>query len=78
MGGQTAKPIQKQNQGGRKMFRNDTWIDGVNYWIRFHNGTHEVRRETPDCMDDNETVFTGKYEDCVEWLKQAEASVERW
>ena len=48
--------------------RNDTYTGGEHYWIRFWNGIHEVRRETPDCCDDNETVFRGHYEDCIKWL----------
>ena len=49
--------------------RHDTWTGGDHYWIRFHNGTHEVRRELPEeYYDDNETVFTGHYGECVEWI----------
>lgn len=52
-------------------FRHDTYTGGEHYWIRFNNGTHEVRRETPDFCNDNETVFRGHYDDCVAWLQQA-------
>ena len=52
-------------------FRMDTYIGNEHYWIRFKNGTHEVRHETPDDCPDNETVFTGHYEQCVEWIKEA-------
>ena len=52
-------------------FRMDTYIGNEHYWIRFKNGTHEVRHETPDDCPDNETVFTGHYEKCVEWIKEA-------
>lgn len=38
-------------------FRMDTYIGNEHYWIRFKNGTHEVRRATPDDCPDNETVF---------------------
>ena len=54
--------------------RHDTYTGGEHYWIRFHNGTHEVRRETYDCCPDNETVFRGHYEDCVKWLENEVAS----
>lgn len=54
-------------------FRNDTYTGGEHYWIRFYNGTHEVRRETADCFDDNETVFTGDYEDCLCYLQKLQA-----
>ena len=54
------------------MTRNDTYIGGEHYWIRFHNGTHEVRRETYPCEPDNETVFTGSFEHCLAWLLKAE------
>lgn len=50
------------------MFRNDTYTGGNHFWIRFHNGQHEVRMETPDYCDDNETVFVGHYEDCVKYI----------
>lgn len=50
-------------------FRHDTYTGGEHYWIEYKDGTHVVRRETPDCYDDNETVFTGHYEQCVEWIE---------
>ena len=50
-------------------FRMDTYTGGEHYFIRYNKGTHEVRRELPDCYDDNETVFTGYYEECVEWIE---------
>lgn len=61
-------------------FRMDTYIGNEHYWIRFNNGTHEVRHETPDDCPDNETVFTGRYEKCVEWIKEAVNAYldERW
>lgn len=49
--------------------RYDTYTGGEHYWIRFYNGIHEVRRETSDCCDDNETVFAGHYEKCIEYLE---------
>ena len=49
-------------------FRHDTWTGGEHYWIRFWKGQHEVRRETPDPVPDNETVFKGHYEACVTWI----------
>ena len=49
--------------------RHDIYTGGEHYWIRFYNGIHEVRRETPDFMDDNETVFTGHYKECVKYLE---------
>lgn len=59
------------------MYRNDTYTGGEHYWIRFRNGTHEVRRETGPSYPDNETMFTGSYEQCCGWLqKQMEANVE--
>lgn len=51
-------------------FRNDTYTGGEHYWIRFHNGTHDVMKEG---YSDNETVFTGTYAECVEWLCKQEA-----
>lgn len=57
-------------------FRMDTYIGYEHYWIRFNNGTHAT---TEDCPD-NETVFTGHYEKCVEWIKEAVNAYldERW
>ena len=53
-------------------FRHDTLTQSnEHYWIRFHNGTHEVRHETDPYEDDNETVFTGTYEECVKWIDRA-------
>ncbi len=52
------------------MFRNDTYTGGEHYWVRFHNGTHEVRRETYASEPDNETVFAGNYEKCLDYLKK--------
>lgn len=51
------------------MYRNDIYTGGEHYWIRFHNGTHEVRRETYPSCPDNETVFTGTYEQCCGWMQ---------
>lgn len=40
------------------------------YWIRFYNGTHQVRRATPEWVEDNETVFEGTYEECVHYIDE--------
>lgn len=46
-----------------------TFTGGEHYWIRFHNGTYEVRKETPDeFSEDDETVFSGHYEKCKEYI----------
>ena len=45
------------------------YTGGEFYWIRYYNGTHEVRRATPEWEDDNETVFHGSFERCVKWLE---------
>lgn len=52
------------------MYRNDIYTGGEHYWIRYRNGTHEVRRETYESEPDNETVFTGSYEACCSYLQQ--------
>lgn len=49
------------------MFRNDTYTGGEHYRIRFHNGTHEVRREGVE-DEENETVFRGSYDSCMQFL----------
>ncbi len=60
-----------QVKGERQMFiRGDVYTGGEHYWIRFYNGTHEVRRETCKSDPDNETVFKGTYKECVEWLEK--------
>lgn len=61
-------------------FRMDTYIGYEHYWIRFNNGTHEVRHATTEDCPDNETVFTGHYEQCVEWIKETVNAYldERW
>lgn len=41
---------------------------GEHYWIRFHNGIHEVRKETAEFYDDNETLFSGHYEECEKYI----------
>ena len=59
--------------------RHDTLTMGnEHYWIRFHNGTHEVRHETPSYEDDNETVFVGTYAECVKWIDSHFYDVEPW
>ena len=59
------------------MARNDTYTGGEHYWIRFHNGTHEVRRETHESEPDNDTVFTGSYRECLKFLDETvKANVE--
>lgn len=51
-------------------FRHDTYTGGEHYWVRFHNGSHELRRENHYPGEDNETVFTGSYESCLAKLQQ--------
>lgn len=50
------------------MFRCDTWTGGEHYFISFRNGTHHVMMATPDYKPENETIFTGTYEDCISKL----------
>lgn len=50
--------------------RHDRFTTHDHYWIRFYNGTHQVRRATPDWEEDNETVFEGHYEDCVNFIDE--------
>lgn len=54
--------------------RHDLYTATEHYWIRFHNGTHQVRRATPEWEEDNETVFEGHYEDCISFLKEKETA----
>ena len=52
--------------------RCDLYTATDHYWIRFYNGTCQVRKATPEWETDNETVFEGKYEDCVAFIKELE------
>jgi hypothetical protein len=53
--------------------RYDTYIGPHHYWIRFHNGTSEVRETEYDNEHDAiTTVFVGHYEDCVKFIKNKE------
>lgn len=49
---------------------NHTFTGGEHYWIRWHNGTYEVRREIPYEDEDHETVFKGHYNSCLNFLKE--------
>lgn len=49
--------------------RHDTYTGGEHYWVRFHNGTHEVMKETHFSCLDNKVVFSGHYEDCVDFIE---------
>ena len=53
-------------------FRNDLFTANEHYWIRFHNGTHQVRKATPDWEDDHETVYEGHYDECLAFLRELE------
>lgn len=54
-------------------FRNDRYIGPNHYWIRFYNGTCEVREtETDNEFDEIRTVFRGHYEKCVNFIKEQE------
>lgn len=55
-------------------FRHDTYTGGEHYWIRYREGRHEVRRETPECYDDHETVFVGSYEAALKYLEELRAA----
>lgn len=53
--------------------RYDRYIGCHHYWIRFFNGTHEVREtETDNDLDPITTVFQGRYEDCVNYINERE------
>lgn len=49
--------------------RYDRYVGPHHYWIRFYNGTHEVREtETDNEFDPITTVFRGHYEECVQFI----------
>lgn len=51
----------------------DRYIGAHHYWIRFWNGTHEVREtETDNELDPITTVFRGSYEKCVNFINEIE------
>ena len=54
--------------------RYDRYIGYHHYWIRFYNGTHEVRRSEEVNYDEYEieTVYAGHYEDCVNYINKRE------
>ena len=54
--------------------RYDRYIGNTHYWIRFNNGTHEVRYAEPTGDDEFEiyTAFKGHYEDCVKFIDDEE------
>ena len=58
--------------------RHDRYIGYHHYWIRFFNGTHEVRRSEEVNYDEYEieTVYTGHYEDCVNFINEREIEYE--
>lgn len=59
--------------------RYDRYIGNIHYWIRFNNGTHEVRYAEPIGYNDLGyedfeiyTAFKGHYEDCVKFIDECE------
>lgn len=51
----------------------DRYIGCLHYWIRYYNGTHEVREtETDNELDEIRTVFRGHYEDCIKYINEKE------
>lgn len=50
----------------------DRWAGTKHYWIRFFNGTHEVRVTEDDDFTPITTVFRGHYEDCVKFIDEKE------
>lgn len=50
--------------------RHDRFTTHNHYWIRYYNGTHQVRKATPEWEEDNETVFEGRYEDCAAFIDE--------
>ena len=54
--------------------RHDRYIGYNHLWIRWYNGTHEVRSCEDDHSEDPEiiTVFKGRYEDCVKYINDQE------
>ncbi len=43
-----------------------TYTGGEYYWIAYVNGTYNVRKMEE--VTDNITVFSGNYEECVQYL----------
>ena len=54
--------------------RHERYIGCHHYWIRFYNGTHEVRCAEEVNYDEYviETVFKGHYEECVNFINERE------
>jgi hypothetical protein len=53
--------------------RHDRYVGPYHYWIRFYNGTHEVREtETDNEFDPITTVYRGHYEECVKYIDNRE------
>jgi len=49
--------------------RKDTYTGGFHYWIDFRDGQSVVLREMPDPFPENEVMFAGHYEKCLEWIE---------
>lgn len=49
--------------------RYDRFAGPIHYWIRFNNGTCEVREaEADNDFDPIRTVFRGHYEECIKFI----------
>lgn len=53
--------------------RYDRYIGCHHYWIRFFEGTHEVRVTETDNEDEPiTTVFRGHYDECTKYIDERE------
>lgn len=53
--------------------RNDTYCGCEHYWFVWENGTGYVYREG---FEDNEIVYQGHYEDCMEYMETMRIAYE--
>ena len=55
----------------------ETYTGGEHFWVRWHCGRYEIRRETPSYRKDNETIYTGSLPECFNELRRIiEANVD--
>ena len=42
------------------------------YWVRYHNGTFEVRYREDYADAETKTLFTGHLDECINYVKEIE------
>ena len=50
--------------------RKEIYVFNIHYYTYYNNGAWEVREDMGECIEDDRTVYRGRYEDCIKWMEE--------